>query len=149
MCTSQTVTGKSVNIHHSSLHSPYRYDQCSCMVTPANCTATTRLEFRAIDVRLHSISDDDTIDNCSIGSRLEIVGQRDLKRYDCQRNRFMHGYELFHVSSEKNLALYLHKKYRQFPQTMWMEVKGILSVVCNLFAVVSAFFVLFKINRKH
>ncbi|XP_052790236.1 uncharacterized protein LOC128224425 isoform X2 [Mya arenaria] len=124
MCSQQTVTAKTVHLQHSAVLSSHNFDQCSCIVTPDSCNTSTRLEFRAVDIRLHSVGDTENISKCTTASRLELVGQKDLKRYSCHPDAFLHGFKTFHVTSEKNVMLYLHKKHREYPQSVWLEVKA-------------------------
>ncbi|XP_052262551.1 uncharacterized protein LOC127866172 isoform X2 [Dreissena polymorpha] len=127
MCSQHYVTAKSVNIHHATMLSPYNAQQCSCIVTPEVCNTSADIEFYAIDVRLHSGFED--LRNCSTSSRIELVGQNEVKQYGCTPNKFQHGMQLFYKTSEQNVIMYLHKMPRQFPQKVWLHVKASLSSV--------------------
>ncbi|KAL4241050.1 hypothetical protein ACF0H5_001828 [Mactra antiquata] len=122
ICSEHTVTAKSVHIHHSAiLRGMYNYNQCSCLITPDVCNTTAKLTFRSVDVRLHSLNN---LTKCTTQSRVELIGQNERKVYGCETNKFLHGFETFHVSNENNIMLYLHKKPRVFPTKIWLEVEA-------------------------
>lgn len=124
ICAQHTVTGKSVHIHHSAIPpSIYNYNQCSCSISPDVCNTTATLKFRAVDVRLHSR---DNLSMCQQGSRIELIGQREKKMYSCEKGKYLHGFEDFHVSGENNIMLYMHKLHRIYPAKVWLEVQGIV-----------------------
>jgi hypothetical protein len=56
---------------------------------------------------------------------MELIGQWDKKLYSCESGKFLHGFEDFHISSENNMVLFLHKRPRVYPTKVWLEVQGI------------------------
>jgi len=122
ICSQNTITGHSIQLRHSAISPHTNFDQCSCVVTPEVCNTTAKLRFQSVDVRLHSINNNLT--ECSQESRLEIVGQKELKTYSCESGKFLHGFETFHESRENNLVVYLHKQQKRFPQEVWLQVSG-------------------------
>lgn len=122
MCSQATVTSRAVQIHHSAVLSPSSQEQCSCVITPDVCNTTAKLRFQAVDVRLHNINNNLT--ECSHESRIEVVGQKERKMYQCEQGKFLHGFEPFHESRENNLVVYLHKKLKMFPQEVWLQISG-------------------------
>lgn len=124
ICSQHTVVGTSVHLHHSAIPpSVYSYNQCQCSISPEVCNTTATLKFRAVDVRLHGR---DNLTSCDSNSRVELIGQREKKQYGCQSGKFLHGFEKFHTSSENNMMLYLHKRPREYPSKVWLEVQASL-----------------------
>lgn len=122
MCTQSSRVGSSIHIYHSAISSSSFNDRCTCIITPDNCNTSATLRFRAVDIRLHNINKN--LSECSRESRLELVGQKEIKTYNCEQNHFLHGYMNLHQSRENSLVLYLHKKQKIFPQHVWMEVSS-------------------------
>lgn len=121
ICSQASVTGKSVHLHHKGLiPTAHNYRQCSCVIAPADCNNTATLNFRVVDLRLHS---NDSLTSCTSESRVELIGQNERKIFNCEKNKFLYGFDDFHSSSENGMVLYLYKKDREYPTKVWLEVQ--------------------------
>lgn len=121
VCSQASVTGKSVHLHHTGLiPTAYNYQQCSCVIAPADCNNTATLKFRVVDLRLQS---NDSLSSCSTESRVELIGQNERRIFSCEKDKFLYGFDDFHISNENGMVLYLYKKDREYPTKVWLEVQ--------------------------
>ena len=122
VCSQSSVTSRSVHLHHTGLiPTVYNYQQCSCVIAPADCNNTATLKFRVVDMRLHS---NDNLTSCSTESRIELIGQNERKVYSCEKEQFLYGFNDFHISNENGMVLYLYKNAREYPTKVWLEVQS-------------------------
>ena len=122
MCSTMTRTSKSVYLHHSSF-GPYSSSSslCTCIISPTECNNATTFKFRAIDISLHNRHN---LSSCTEDSRLELIGQREIKTYRCKENEFLRGFEKYYDSRQNGMELRLYTAYMQYPTHVLLEVKG-------------------------
>lgn len=131
ICSNSTVYGQAVNIilngtQPTQIPGFANSHLCACVISTSDCDSSARLQFQAVDVRLHQ---NQNITQCHPHSSFDITDGEYNSRpryFRCQENRFYRDFIDIYYSRKPYARISLYNKPELNISQLWLYIKATL-----------------------